>query len=137
MMDGPGTGVPRGARGTDGLSRAEREEDGAPLDRYEVVASVDDLPEGALVPVTLSDGTRICLFNHHGTIGAVDDTCTHAEFAMSDGVLHPDGTIECVWHGARFHCMTGAVCRGPAFDPLPVHAVQVVDGSVLVKRRAR
>ena len=67
----------------------------------------------------------------------MDDTCTHAEFAMSDGVLHPDGTIECVWHGARFHCATGAVCRGPAFDPLPVYAVRVVDGGVFVKRRAR
>lgn len=132
-----GRPAPSAARGTDGRSRAERGEEHVPLEQYDTVASVDDLPEGALVPATLSDGTRICLFNHHGTIGAVDDTCTHAEFAMSDGVLHPDGTIECVWHGARFHCMTGAVCRGPAFDPLPVYAVQVVDGSVRVKRRAR
>jgi nitrite reductase/ring-hydroxylating ferredoxin subunit len=38
---------------------------------------------------------------------------------MSDGVLHNDGTIECVWHGARYDCRTGAVRRHPAEWPLP------------------
>lgn len=129
MSDSGANGTPAGT--------APRTAGIADLAAFEAVAATDDVPEGALVPVTLSDGTNVCLFNHHGTIGAVDDTCTHAEFAMSEGVLHPDGTIECVWHGARFHCATGAVCRGPAFDPLPVYEVRVVDGSVLVKRRKR
>ena len=31
---------------------------------------------------------------------------------MSDGTLRADGTIECVWHGARFDAAP-AVCRGP------------------------
>lgn len=108
----------------------------APPDRFEVVAAAEDLAEGELLPVTLSDGARVCLFNYRGTIGAVDDTCTHAEFSMSEGVLHNDGTIECIWHGARFDCRTGAVCRGPAFDPLPTYDVRVAEGRVLVKRRS-
>jgi nitrite reductase/ring-hydroxylating ferredoxin subunit len=68
-------------------------------------------------------------------IGAVGNVCTHAEFAMADGTLRKDGTIECAWHGARFACATGRVCRGPAVDPLPVYEVRVDDGRVYVGPR--
>jgi nitrite reductase/ring-hydroxylating ferredoxin subunit len=98
------------------------------------VAAASDVPPGELLGVTLPDGTAVCLYNRDGEIGAVGDVCTHAEFAMSDGVLRPDGTIECVWHGARFDCRTGAVRRHPATDPLPVYEVRVEQGRVLVGR---
>jgi 3-phenylpropionate/trans-cinnamate dioxygenase ferredoxin component len=96
------------------------------------VAAASDVPEGDLLGVTLPDGTPVCLYNRDGEIGAVGNVCTHAEFAMSDGVLRPDGTIECVWHGARFDCRTGAVRRHPATEPLPVFEVRIEDGRVLV-----
>jgi 3-phenylpropionate/trans-cinnamate dioxygenase ferredoxin component len=96
------------------------------------VAAVSDLPEGELLGVTLPDGEPVCLYNHRGTIGAVGGRCTHAEFAMSDGVLRDDGTIECVWHGARFDCRSGAVRHHPATEPLPVYSVRVEQGRVLV-----
>jgi nitrite reductase/ring-hydroxylating ferredoxin subunit len=99
---------------------------------YVDVAATADIPDGALLGVTLPDGTPICLYNRHGEIGAVGGRCTHAEFAMADGLLREDGTIECAWHGARFDCRTGAVRRHPATDPLPVHAVRVEHGRVLV-----
>jgi 3-phenylpropionate/trans-cinnamate dioxygenase ferredoxin component len=101
---------------------------------YADVAATAELPEGELLGVTLPDGTPVCLYNRDGEIGAVGDVCTHAEFAMSDGVLRPDGTIECVWHGARFDCRTGAVRRHPATEPLPVFDVRVEHGRVLVGR---
>ena len=100
--------------------------------RFIDVASVAELPEGALVGATLPDGAQVCLYNDRGTIGAVGNVCTHAEFLMSDGVLHADGTLECVWHGARFDCRTGAVRRQPASEPLPVYEVRVSDNRVLV-----
>jgi 3-phenylpropionate/trans-cinnamate dioxygenase ferredoxin subunit len=74
--------------------------------------------------------------HQHGTIGAVGGLCTHAEFSIAEGVLHEDGTIECVWHGARFDCRTGAARRLPAVDPLPVFPVRVEGGRVLVGTRA-
>ena len=98
------------------------------------VAAASDVAAGELLGVTLPDGTAVCLYNRDGEIGAVGNVCTHAEFAMSDGVLRPDGTIECVWHGARFDCRTGAVRRHPATDPLPVYEVRVERGRVLVGR---
>jgi 3-phenylpropionate/trans-cinnamate dioxygenase ferredoxin subunit len=100
--------------------------------RFTDVAAVRDVPEGKLLGVKLPDGTRICLYNRHGTIGAVAGMCTHAEYPMDLGTLRADGTIECGWHGARFDCHTGAVCRQPAVEPLPVYEVRVEDDRVLV-----
>jgi 3-phenylpropionate/trans-cinnamate dioxygenase ferredoxin component len=99
------------------------------------LANVADVPEGALLAVHRSTGEEICLFNYRGTIGAVSNECTHAEFLMSDGALRNDGTLECVWHGARFDCRTGAVRRQPAVDPLPVYQVSVEGDRILVGPR--
>lgn len=102
------------------------------MSEYEDVVAVADVTDGSLVEATLSDGSPVCVFNHRGTLGAVSNLCTHSEFLISDGILHTDGTLECVWHGARFDCRTGSVQRGPATDPLPVRSVRVESGRVLV-----
>jgi nitrite reductase/ring-hydroxylating ferredoxin subunit len=102
------------------------------VSEFEYLADVADLPDGALLAVKRSTGEDICLFNYRGTIGAVGNECTHAEFMMSDGTLRKDGMLECGWHGARFDRETGRVCRGPAEDPLPVYLVRIDDGRVFV-----
>jgi len=99
------------------------------------VAALAELPEGALLAVALPDGTPICLANHRGAVRAFHDECPHAAFAMSDGQLHADGTIECVWHGARFACGDGGVLRGPATDALTMYDVKVEGGEIFVARR--
>ena len=109
------------------------------VDGFEAVAKVSDLADGGLVAVRTADGREICLYRTGDTIGALDNMCTHAEFAMSDGQLYGPTAgsgcmVECVWHGARYDCRTGAVLRGPATDPLPVYPVRVVDGVVYVGR---
>ena len=96
------------------------------------VAALAEIPDGALLGVVLSGGVPVCLYNRGGVIGAVGGHCTHAEFPISDGVLRDDGTIECVWHGARFDCGTGAVRRFPATEPLPVFSVRIDGDRVLV-----
>ena len=99
------------------------------------VVALDDLPAGEMVAVMLPDGEPVCVFNHAGTVGAVSDMCTHALFRLTDGVFHADGTLECIWHGAKFDCHTGAVKRHPAPAPLPVYEVRVADGQVFVGPR--
>ena len=105
------------------------------MSTFEDVAGTRDLREGEMLGVTLADGAEVCLFNLRGTIGAVGNHCTHAEFLISDGFLHRDGTLECAWHGARFDCRTGAVRRPPAYAPLPVYQVLVEGERVLVGPR--
>lgn len=106
-------------------------------DPPEDLAAEADLPEGTLLSVRKRNGTRICLFNHEGRIGAISDNCTHQDFPMSEGTLTHHGTIECAWHGAEFDCRTGAVRRCPATDPLPVYQVEVRDGRIFVGGRKR
>lgn len=99
---------------------------------FETVATTEELPEGTLLGVRTASGDEVCLFNYRGQIGAVRNVCTHAEFPLSDGTLDRDGTIECVWHGARYFCLTGEVRRGPALDPVSVYEVRVEKGNVQV-----
>jgi 3-phenylpropionate/trans-cinnamate dioxygenase ferredoxin subunit len=106
-------------------TRDERQE-------LETVADEADVPEGTLLGVRTAVGDEVCLFNYRGRIGAVHNVCTHAEFPLSDGTLSNDGTIECVWHGARYSCLTGEVRRGPAIDPVSVYEVRVEDGKVRI-----
>ena len=106
-----------------------------PADDFEPVARLTELPEGSLLAVSRRSGERICLFNVKGEIGAVSDNCTHQDFTLSEGILLPDGTLECVWHGARFDCATGAVRKQPATAPLPVYRVVVRDGQIYVGGR--
>jgi len=99
------------------------------------VANVEDVAEGELLAVKTPGGEPVCLVRHRGEIHAVSDCCTHSEFPISDGSLRPDGSLECVWHGALFDCRSGAVRKGPAEDPLPVYEVKVEGGKVLVGPR--
>ena len=105
-------------------------------DGFSRVARLHDLPVGALLGVVLPDGERVCLINDRGAVRAVGDECPHQGFALSSGELIGNGTIECVWHGARFDCRSGAVVRGPAEEMLPVYEVRVVGDEVFVGRRA-
>ena len=97
------------------------------------VASLSDLPPGSLLAVETASGARICLANHGGEVSALGDVCPHQSFPISAGQLLDDGTVECVWHGARFDCRNGAVQQGPATDDLPVYEVRVEDGEIFVR----
>jgi 3-phenylpropionate/trans-cinnamate dioxygenase ferredoxin component len=106
------------------------------MNDFEYLADLADLPDGSLLGVQRANGEEVCLYNYRGSIGAIGNVCTHAEFAMSDGTLRNDATVECVWHGARYDVKTGRVCRGPAEDPLPVFPVKLDGDRVLVGPRA-
>ena len=105
------------------------------MSAFEPLADLADLPEGALLPVRNAAGEAICLANVKGQVSALVDCCTHAEFPLSDGAIHADGTVECVWHGARFDCATGAACKGPAVDAVATYDVRVEGGKILVGPR--
>ena len=97
------------------------------------VASLAELPDNSLLGVVTPAGHRVCLVNRGGEVSALGDVCTHQAFPISAGQLLDDGTVECVWHGARFDCRTGAVRQGPAGDDLPVYEVRVEGHEVFVR----
>jgi 3-phenylpropionate/trans-cinnamate dioxygenase ferredoxin component len=97
------------------------------------VASLDDLTEDGVLGVGLPTGERVCLVRCGHVISALADECTHQAMPLSAGEVHPDGTIECAWHGARFDCRTGAVRQGPAEDDVRAYDVRIEDGRILVR----
>jgi len=104
---------------------------------FEQVALISELVEGRLTQRILESGEAVCLVLHEGAISALSDICTHQHFAMSQGDLLHDGTIQCAWHGARFDCRTGEVKQIPASSPLPVYEVRLEGDRVLVGPRRK
>jgi nitrite reductase/ring-hydroxylating ferredoxin subunit len=95
------------------------------------VARLSDVDEGEILSVTAEDGAAVCLMRIDGEICALLDNCSHQHYPLSAGVLLPDGTIECVWHGARFDARTGAVQSLPAVEDIPTYEV-AVDGDIIL-----
>jgi 3-phenylpropionate/trans-cinnamate dioxygenase ferredoxin component len=108
-------------------------------DLFHGVAQTSDLLPGSLLSARLPTGDRVVLMNVDGEIFALEDSCSHEALALSAGELMPDGTIECVWHGARFDCRTGEARSAPAIDGVPSYAVRVDRGTIMVgpRRAAR
>ena len=80
--------------------------------------------EGKNVPVAVVRDTD-------GTWHVVGDTCTHADFSLSDGDIE-DGTIECWKHGSPFDLASGHPLALPATRPVPVYVIEISGSDVLV-----
>ena len=100
------------------------------------VASLAQLAGNSLLGVETATGDRVCLVNRGGEVSALGDVCPHQAFPISAGQLLDDGTVECVWHGARFDCRSGAVRQGPATDDLPSYEVRVAGEDIYVRSRS-
>jgi len=95
-----------------------------------VYAAADLTPDQAVKVVV--DGTPIALVkDSSGTIHALGDTCTHGDISLSEGFVEDD-TLECWAHGSQFSLVTGKPLTLPAYEPVPVYVVQIIDGDVYI-----
>ena len=98
--------------------------------------SVTDLDpaEAQQVTLTSESGAKVLVAvvrDSDGSWHAVGDTCSHANFSLSDGDVE-DGTIECWKHGAPFDLHTGDPLALPATKPVPVYVIEIQGDDVLV-----
>lgn len=91
----------------------------------------DVLPGGAFR--VIAEGTPIAIFNVHGELYAIGDTCTHEEFSLADGEMVDDFTVECALHGAQFDIRTGRALCLPATLPEDTYPVWIEDGALKVE----
>lgn len=78
------------------------------------------------------DGIPIALVKDSaGDIHAIGDTCTHGEISLSEGFVEGE-TLECWAHGSRFSLVTGKPLNLPAYEPVPVFDVELVDGDIYI-----
>ena len=86
-----------------------------------VVAKRNDLKPGQMRLVRVGS-RRIVLAHTDSGYAAFGDGCTHRGASLADGVLI-GATVQCLWHGSRFDCLTGEAVCGPARKPVPTYKV--------------
>ncbi|MBN9607010.1 MAG: non-heme iron oxygenase ferredoxin subunit [Actinomycetales bacterium] len=93
--------------------------------------SRDELSVGTAKRVVL-DGVPIAVVvDSAGEVHALGDTCTHGDISLAEGFVEDD-TLECWAHGSRFELTTGKPLTLPAYEPVPVFAVEIRDGDVYI-----
>ncbi len=95
------------------------------------ICALDDLEVNQAVKVEI-DGVAIALVRDAaGDVFAIGDTCTHGDISLSEGFVEGQ-TLECWAHGSMFSLTTGKPLSLPAYDPVPVYTVELIDGFVFV-----
>jgi p-cumate 2,3-dioxygenase ferredoxin subunit len=89
------------------------------------------VPEGGLGYVDAPWG-RVCLAEVEGEVHAFDDPCPHAACSLYEEGVLSGRTLECTCHGGAYDVVTGEPVADPAEEPLEKHAVQLVDGGVVL-----
>ncbi len=100
------------------------------MSEFRTVARTGDLAPGEMKMVRLGR-KRLAIYNIDGEFFATDDTCTHEEASLSEGILYDD-IVECPLHGAAFNVRTGEVEAFPAVVPLQTYELQVVGDEIQV-----
>lgn len=93
------------------------------------ICALDELVENQAVRVVV-DGVPIALVRDtQGDVHAIGDTCTHGEISLAEGFIEGE-TLECWAHGSQFSLITGKPLNLPAYEPVPVYQVDLVDGDI-------
>ena len=89
-----------------------------------------ELVDGGALRVEV-DGLDVAMVRTGGEVYAIEDECSHAAVALSEGEV--DGCeIECWMHGSRFDLRTGKPTGPPATEPVPIFPVRIDGTDVLV-----
>ncbi len=96
------------------------------------VCTLTDIPEGGVLAVEV-DGEDVAIVRADDGVYAIQDECSHANIALSEGDVDAAGCeIECWLHGSRFDLRTGKPTGLPAYEPVPVYPCKVEGEAVLV-----
>lgn len=93
--------------------------------------AVSELVQDTPVRVELDGKPIMIVLDSAGDIHAIGDTCTHGDISLSEGFIEDD-TVECWAHGSVFSLRTGWPRNLPAYEPVPVYAVEIDGDDVLI-----
>jgi 3-phenylpropionate/trans-cinnamate dioxygenase ferredoxin component len=97
------------------------------------VCRFDELAPGTARRVDHA-GHRICVVRCGDDVYAIGDTCSHADYSLSDGeVLCDSREIECWKHGSAFSLTSGEAVTLPATMPVPTYTARVDAGDIVVE----
>jgi 3-phenylpropionate/trans-cinnamate dioxygenase ferredoxin subunit len=97
-----------------------------------LLCAVDDIAPATARRFDI-DHHRIALVRLDDDFYAIGDTCSHADYSLSEGEVNTEErTLECWKHGSQFSVDDGHPVSLPATRPVPVYKVHVEEGSVYV-----
>ncbi|CAN5500822.1 non-heme iron oxygenase ferredoxin subunit [soil metagenome] len=97
----------------------------------EKVFALDELEPGSARKVVLEGIAIAVVRDSAGAVHALGDTCTHGDISLSEGFVEEE-TLECWAHGSAFGLADGKPRNLPAYEPVPVFAVEIIDGDIYV-----
>ena len=89
-----------------------------------------EIPEGGSKVVRIKDRS-IAVFNHHGTLYAIDNTCPHQGGPLGEGYLEANGVVSCPWHGWTY-CVDTGLPDHPGGHSVAAYEVRVEGDDILV-----
>ncbi len=95
------------------------------------ICPVDELGQDEALRVDIDDLSIAIVKDSSGAVHAIADTCTHGDISLSEGFVEGD-TLECWAHGSKFSLETGKPLSLPAYEPVAVYRVTIVDGDIFV-----
>ena len=98
--------------------------------------ALSDLVQDEAHRVEIDGVPMAVVLDSNGEVHAIGDTCTHGDISLSEGFVE-DETLECWAHGSAFSLTTGKPLTLPAYEPVPVFAVEIIDGDVYIDPSAR
>ena len=103
-----------------------------PAKDWELLCGVNELKSGEATRLEIGD-LKLSASKINESVYVVSDMCTHANYSLSDGPLHPENlTIECWKHGAQFCLSTGAALTLPATRALDTFPTEVHGENVYI-----
>jgi nitrite reductase/ring-hydroxylating ferredoxin subunit/DMSO/TMAO reductase YedYZ heme-binding membrane subunit len=95
-----------------------------------VVGTLDQLPEGRGMVVTLPSGETAAVFRHAGGISATSNLCAHQNGPLGEGRVR-DGRIICPWHGYEY-CVRNGRAPAPFTETIATYRVKLVSSQILL-----
>lgn len=95
------------------------------------VCAESELGQDEAFRVELGDVAIAVVKDSAGVVHAIGDTCTHGDISLSEGFVDGE-TLECWAHGSKFSLVTGMPLSLPAYEPVPVYRVTIVDGDIYI-----
>lgn len=105
--------------------------DGAVSKAWYYAIHADEVEEQDVMPVDLN-GQAIAVYRIKDQFYATQDTCTHAQASLSEGVVIDD-VIECPIHQGRFCIRTGEPKGGPVTVALRTFPTKEENGRIFVQ----
>ncbi|TFC98241.1 non-heme iron oxygenase ferredoxin subunit [Cryobacterium sinapicolor] len=95
------------------------------------ICGFDELGVNEAVKVEIDGVPIVVVRDAVGDVFAIGDTCTHGDISLSEGFVEGD-TVECWAHGSKFSLKTGKPLNLPAYEPVPVYKVDLINGDVYI-----